>query len=105
MILSHKFQVLEMQVLCEQEVEISCANFNRLYDYFRNSETPRFRELFLRFFIIHAQEVIKIMPIGKVEELIRLVYSPECPHLVHTELKSKLENTYSIKDPETGELK
>lgn len=55
-----------MQVLCEQEVQISCENFNKLYDYFRNSETHRFREQFLKFFIIHAQDVIKIMPIGKV---------------------------------------
>ena len=66
MILSHKFQIIEMQVLCEQEVQFSCENFNKLYDYFRNSETHRFREQFLKFFIIHAQDVMKIMPIGKV---------------------------------------
>lgn len=42
------------------------------------------------------------MPIGKVEELIRLVYCPECSHTNLIHIKGQLENTYTIKDTETG---
>ena len=30
--------------------------------------------------MIHSQEILRSTPIGKVEELIRLVYSPQCQH-------------------------
>lgn len=105
MVLSQKFQITDLQVLCEQEVAFSCETFPRLYDYFRNSETSKFREELLKFFIINAQDVIKMMPIGKVEELIRLVYSPDCTHSNCTEIRTKIENSYFLKESDATETK
>ena len=67
MILSHKFQIRKLQAHCEASVVVTVQNFGKLYDYYRNSESPKFREELLKFFVIHSQEIIKIMPIGKIE--------------------------------------
>ena len=76
MILAQKFQIRSLQILCEENVIITMENFGKLYDYYRNSESATFREGLLKFFVIHSQDLIKSIPIGKIEEIIRLVYSP-----------------------------
>ena len=66
MTLSQKFQIQKLQLLCEQNIEPTVAIFPRLYDYYRNAELSSFKEQILKLFVIHSQELMKTMPIGKL---------------------------------------
>ena len=104
MILSQKFQIQKLQVLCETNIEVTVETFPRLYDYYRNSILPSFKDQIIKAFVIHSQELIKTMPIGKIEELIRIVYSPDCPHTSITEFKTKINCNYFVKQVDSHEF-
>lgn len=38
------------------------------------------------------------MPIGKLEELIRIIYTPDCPHASICYIKSKIDKKYELTD-------
>ena len=55
MILAHKFQIQQLQILCETQIQPNVQIFPRLYDYYRNAELPSLKEQILKLFVIHSQ--------------------------------------------------
>jgi hypothetical protein len=90
LLFSNKLQIPDLQRRCEEAVVLTPENFQQLYDFYRNVETSCLRDRLFKYFVTNYKEIVRVLPIGKLEEIVRCLYQPDCQHTVLGVIKTRI---------------